>query len=153
MSAADSLLKRTFSWSVAVSHGSCLREETMMVGELTTTDIRAPQASFLIRFGEEKTASGKVGNLLLVFHFSAPRRSCGNVGIAAFAISKDLWTPVGNLPLVFLGVHRPSFPQPFCLMHSSSAELRPTSFVWLVACSAPLPYRFLLSPFVLTPAP
>src|SRR6202171_5712582 len=53
----------------------------------------AARPPFCFVLGEEKTASGKVGNLLLVFHFSAPRRSCGNVGIAAFAISKDCGRP------------------------------------------------------------
>src|SRR5271163_4959146 len=40
----------------------------------------------------KKTTSGKVGNLLLVFHFPTPRRGGGNVGIAQRfprAVGKD----------------------------------------------------------------
>ena len=52
----------------------------------------------------EKIASGKVGNLLLVFHFSTRRRGGGNVGIAQrFPRAVD---NEGNLPLVFLVVQQ-----------------------------------------------
>src|SRR5215469_17013924 len=54
---------------------------------------------------------GKVGNLLLVFHFSIRprRRSCGNVGIspALGEIPKGLVERVGSLPLGFHAFHSP----------------------------------------------
>src|ERR1700738_4493833 len=49
---------------------------------LTAGAKRAPPG-LLSEFGfETKTTSGKVGNLLLVFHFSTPGGAGGNVGIA-----------------------------------------------------------------------
>src|SRR6266446_984170 len=59
---------------------------------------------------EKETVSGKVGNLLLVFHFSTRSRGGGNVGIA-----QRFPRAVGaeeNLPLVFLRVHNPALPRP-----------------------------------------
>src|SRR5260370_12235059 len=54
---------------------------------------------------------GKVGNLLLVFHFPIRlrRRSCGNVGIAPplGEISKGLVERGGSLPLAFHAFHSP----------------------------------------------
>ena len=68
-------------------------------------------------FGKNETAvvvakwEGKVGNLLLVFHFSGPLcRGCGNVGISpAFGeIPKGLVERVGSLPLAFHAFHSPA---------------------------------------------
>ena len=54
---------------------------------------------------------GKVGNLILVFHFPIRRRrrSCGNVGIAPSfgGISKGLVERVESLPLAFQAFHSP----------------------------------------------
>src|SRR5262249_33639862 len=53
---------------------------------------------------------GKVGNLLLVFHFSRPLRpSCGNVEISPpfGEISKGLVERVGSLLLAFHSFHSP----------------------------------------------
>src|SRR5262245_15501595 len=50
--------------------------------------------------------SGK--RVFAFFHFSAPRRGCGNVEIAVFAISKG-YGRREKLPLVFHRVHGPSF--------------------------------------------
>src|SRR5437764_8234205 len=62
-------------------------------------------------FEEGNRGGGKVGNLLLVFHFSVRprRRSCGNVGIspALGEISKGLVERVGSLPLAFHSFHSP----------------------------------------------
>src|SRR6478736_4674725 len=60
-------------------------------------------------FERRGRGGGKVGNLLLVFHFSIRprRRSCGNVGIspALGEISKGLVERVGSLPLAFHAFH------------------------------------------------
>src|SRR3954471_11640591 len=62
-------------------------------------------------FEEGNRGGGKVGNLLLVFHFSIRprRRSCGNVGIAPLfgEISKGLVERGGSLLLAFHGFHSP----------------------------------------------
>src|SRR5215469_11899896 len=54
---------------------------------------------------------GKLGNVLLVFHFSIRprRRSCGNVEIspALGEISRGLVERVGSLPLAFHAFHSP----------------------------------------------
>src|SRR5260370_37453596 len=70
------------------------------------------QASFLIRFGGRKNSkreSGKPAFGFPLFRASPPLWKCGNRVVCDF---QGLWTPVENLPLVFLGVTRPSFPQP-----------------------------------------
>ena len=66
-------------------------------------------------------------------------RGCGNVEIAT-AISKGSWAAMGNLVLVFLAVHSPAFPQPFCLSCRS-------------ACLRMLPNSFLLAACILIAAP
>src|SRR5215469_3427395 len=66
---------------------------------------------------------GKVGNLLLVFHFSIRprRRSCGNVGISPVfgEISKGLVERVGSLPLAFHAFQSPGI----STAHSGLASL------------------------------
>jgi hypothetical protein len=68
----------------------------------------------------------KVGILFLDFHFptAVVRRGCGNVRIAGCAIRKVLVDGVGNLFLVFLTIHSPSFPQLFPVMRFSFARNR-----------------------------
>src|SRR4051794_28672717 len=73
---------------------------------------RAKPARRVLFFGRERNrGGGKVGNLLLVFHFSIRlrRRSCGNVGISPVfgEISKGLVGRVGSLPLAFHSFHSP----------------------------------------------
>jgi hypothetical protein len=67
--------------------------------------------SGLIILRERNRGGGKVGNLLLVFHFPIRlrRRSCGNVGISPFfgEISKVLVGRVGSLLLAFHSFHSP----------------------------------------------
>lgn len=66
---------------------------------------RGPAASCLEPFSIYRRGGGKVGNLLLVFHFSIRlrRRRCGNVGISpAFGeIPKGLVESGGSLRLAF----------------------------------------------------
>src|SRR5215831_14548930 len=69
-------------------------------------------AAVVFLFFEISTrGGGKVGNLLLVFHFSIRprRRSCGNVGISPDSgeISKGLVERVGSLLLAFHAFHSP----------------------------------------------
>ena len=63
-------------------------------------------------------AVGKVGNLLLVFHFSIRlhRRRCGNVGIspAVGEISKGLVERVESLLLAFQSFHSPGISTALC---------------------------------------
>ena len=61
-----------------------------------------------------------MGNLLSVFHFSAGRRSCGNVGIPppSGGIPKGLWELVESLPVAFHSFHQP------CHFHSSPLARR-----------------------------
>src|SRR4051794_6242303 len=70
----------------------------------------SPSGTCVLVWREGNRGGGKVGNLLLVFHFSIRprRRSCGNVGIspALGEISKGLVERVGSLPFGF-----PRFPQ------------------------------------------
>jgi len=71
-----------------------------------------PARRAVLFFGRERNrGGGKVGNLLLVFHFSIRRRrrSCGNVGISPVfgEISKGLVGRVGSLPLAFHAFHSP----------------------------------------------
>jgi hypothetical protein len=77
---------------------------------------------------ERDSCGGKVGNLLLVFHFSirSRRRSCGNVGIspAVGEIPKGLVERVERLFLAFQAFHSPgistAFRVPFWCRDSSS---------------------------------
>jgi len=85
-------------------------------------------AAVVFLFFEISTrGGGKVGNLLLVFHFSIRprRRSCGNVGIwPAFGeISKGLVERVGSLLLAFHAFHNPGI----STAHSGLAS-RPYAF-------------------------
>ena len=81
---------------------------------------------------EGDSCGGKVGNLLLVFHFSIRprRRSCGNVGISpAFGeISKGLVVRVESRGLAFQAFHSPvistAFRVPFSHAERSSIMLR-----------------------------
>jgi hypothetical protein len=69
----------------------------------------------------EKTASGKVENLLLVFHFSTRRRGGGNVEIAS-AISKGCGQrgkPAFGFPRCPSDRH---FHGPLFFMHSYAGE-------------------------------
>src|SRR5229473_6093323 len=83
-----------------------------------------PRAVFLF-LRERNRGGGKVGNLLLVFHFSIRLRgrSCGNVEIspALGEISKGLVERVGSRLLAFHSFHSPAFPQ---LVYSFSPRPR-----------------------------
>jgi len=70
----------------------------------------AAEASFSELVLREKTASGKVGNLLLVFHFSRLARAVGMW--ESRSDFQGLGKTKGNLVLVFLVFHGTSFPRP-----------------------------------------
>src|SRR5437899_7350400 len=71
----------------------------------------AAGSPFLIGFGAAITARGKVENVVFVFHFSAPRRGGGNVGIAQRfpRAGENEGKPGFGFPSFS---PRPSFPQP-----------------------------------------
>src|ERR1039458_5781935 len=84
---------------------------------------------------------GKVGNLLLVFHFSIRlrRRSCGNVGIAPpfGGISKGLVERGGSLLLAFHAFHSPGISTahaPSGFVPSHHAGPSPSPPAWFSAC-------------------
>src|ERR1022692_4015765 len=52
---------------------------------------------------------------------------------SCFWISKGSWAAMGNLFLVFLAVHSPAFPQPFCCHAALLFAKLPTSFLF-AAC-------------------
>jgi hypothetical protein len=67
---------------------------------------------------ERNRGGGKVGNLVLVFHFSIRlrRRSCGNVGIphVSGGISKRPVERVGSLSSAFQAFHSPGISTALC---------------------------------------
>jgi hypothetical protein len=58
--------------------------------------------------------------------------NCGNVEIET-AISTGSWAAMANLVLVFLAVHNPAFPQPFCGHAALLFAKLPNSFLF-AAC-------------------
>src|ERR1017187_4743433 len=100
-----------------------------------------PAAGFLFLRSIYIRGGGKVGNLLLVFHFSIRprRRSCGNVGIAPpfGEISKGLVESGGSLLLAFPSFHSPGIstahtPSGFAPWHHAGSP--PSSSAWFSAC-------------------
>src|ERR1039457_2898986 len=100
-----------------------------------------PAARFLFLRSIYIRGGGKVGNLLLVFHFSIRprRRSCGNVGIAPpfGEISKGLVERGGSLLLAFHAFHSPGIstahtPSGFAPWHHAGSP--PSSSAWFSAC-------------------
>ena len=91
-----------------------------------------PRSWFSSFRDKRNRGGGKVGNLLLVFHFSIRlhRRSCGNVGIspAVGEISKGLVERGGSLLLAFHAFHRPAIstalPCPFFVAASTVVLIR-----------------------------
>ena len=100
-----------------------------------------PAARFLFLRSIYIRGGGKVGNLLLVFHFSIRprRRSCGNVGISPplGEISKGLVERGGSLFLAFHAFHSPGIstahaPSGFVPWHHAGPPPSPSA--WFSAC-------------------
>src|SRR6266567_5191746 len=101
----------------------------------------AAGSPFLIGFGAAITARGKVENVVFVFHFSAPRRGGGNVGIAQRfpRAGENEGKPGFGFPSFS---PRPSFPKPFpvafmrsaCGASGRTACVSRLAFPWRLAC-------------------